>query len=1133
MFRSHTMAGLMAVSLLAVSEAFGQTITTGDVAGVVKDPSGAVVPKATVTLRYTDTNEVRTVATSDAGTYRFSLLKPGDYTISGQATGLKSNTEKFTALIGQVAEIDLTLNVTATVETVEAQAQGTVLQTENANLETSFGTKQIVDLPMAGGDLTTLAMTVPGVRVSVVGGSGNMNANGIPGSSILFTLNGTDVMDPYNNLNNSGASNNLLGANEVAEAAVVLNAYSPQYGRMAGGQVNLIGTAGTNGFHGNAFYNFNAQFLNANDFFNNSNGTPRGRSDSHQFGGKIGGPIRKNKLFFLFDYEAMRYVLPASGVVSLPSPQLQTFALAHVPAASVPLYQDMFNLLKTAPGINRAVPVTNGGGQLQDGNGALGCGTGTFNKTPTGTGGIFGVDTPCAVAFGTNNTQLNTERLFTIRIDYNLNDKQKIFFRFNQDAGLQATGTSPINPAFNAVSNQPQDTGSVNYTYVITPTLVNNFVGSAFWYQAQFGVADFSKTTALMPEAIAIGDGGANGGGFPTIGGATYPYGYPAGRNIGHAQLIDDLAWTKGRHTLKGGISYRYDKVTYSGIAQSAFIGQYNLNDLADFANGQLNYSGTGLGSSFSQAFPKYGAVHFRVPSADFYVSDEWAVTRNLKLTLGMRLEKDGNPSCVENCFAQFNVPFNSPSYQGGASIPYDSTIVTGKSNAFYDLETLIPEPRGSFAWQPFDDGKTVIRGGVGLFSTNFSTSAANAYATQVPNRFVPSGLTFGNIGLATDSTSSASSAASSFQAFESGFMSGLTLAQIRAALGKITFSTPSFTSAPAEYHAPKQVEWSFEIERTINQHNVLALTYVGNHGYNIAESVNANMFTGSAGITRYGGGYAGLSTAAPDARFVTVTQIYTNGINNYDGLTIQFRHSFSYGFTAQLHYTWSHALGTVGYYNPFNIATGYGSLNFDSRHQAGGDFVWTQPHRFQSKVANSLLGGWTVGGKLYLYSGAPFSVTDSKIPSQVNSAGGVLTPLADVLNASAASADCGKVAVNAACLSKTSFATYNTTSGISSPVQTDWGNVAPDSFRGPGYFDIDAQLTRMFKIKERASLTLGVSTYNLLNHPNFANPSGTLSSGAFGTITSTVTPPTSIYGSFQSGTVSGRVAVLTGRFTF
>ena len=258
------------------------------------------------------------------------------------------------------------------------------MQTENANLETNYNSSQVVNLPMAGGDLTTLAMTVPGVRVSVVGGSGNMNANGIPGSSVLFTLNGTAEMDPYNNLNNSGASNNLLGANEVAEVAVVLNAYSAQYGQMAGGQVNIIGASGTNQFHGNLFYNYNWQDLNANSFFNNATDTPRGRSDAHQFGGKVGGPVIRNKLFFFFDDENLRYVLPGTGVISVPSPQLEAYTLAHVPAASVPLYNDYFGLVNGAPGLNRAQLVTNGGGLLQDSHNVLGCGTGTFPGTPTG-----------------------------------------------------------------------------------------------------------------------------------------------------------------------------------------------------------------------------------------------------------------------------------------------------------------------------------------------------------------------------------------------------------------------------------------------------------------------------------------------------------------------------------------------------------------------------------------------------------------------------------------------------------------------------------------------------------------------------------------------------------------------------
>jgi hypothetical protein len=913
---------------------------------------------------------------------------------------------------------------------------------------------------------------------------------------------------------------------------------------MAGAQVNLLGFSGTNQFHGDLFYLFNDQNFNANPFFSNEAGTPRSRADAHNFGGRIGGPILKNKLFFFYDNENLRYVLPATIIASLPSPQLEAYTLAHITSAQAPLYNDMFALINASPEQGKAIPVTNGTGLLQDSHNVMGCGTGTFagtllsatqsfGKPVTLAGGGATTAVPCAVATGVNDTELNTEQQYTIRGDYNISNSQKFFARLENDHGVQATGTSPIAPAFNAISVQPSWQGSVNLTSVITLTIVNNFVGSVLWYSAEFGVADFSQTTKLMPEAIAIGDGGANGGGFPTVGGATYPFGFPAGRNVGHIQFSDDLAWTKGKHTIKVGLAIRDDRYTYSSIAQSAFIGQYNLSDLADFANGKLNFSGTGLGSSFSQSYPQYGALHFRIPAVNYYVSDEWAVTKNLKLTFGLRMEKDLNPTCNENCFVLTNVPFNSPSYQGGLTVPYNTTLQT-KNDLFYNAEGTIVQPRFGAAWSPFGDKKTVIRGGIGLFSTNYTDGIAGTLANQVPNKFAPGGLNFGNIGLATDPTSSAASAQISANAFFNGFAAGQTLTQIRTAVAPATFSTPSISSLPTTYLAPHTLEWSFEIERAINTHNVFTIGYTGNHGYDLAETVNANAFTGSTGITRYGGGFGGLPTAAPDARFVTVTQYYNNGVSNYDAMTIQYRHTFSYGLTAQLHYTWSHALGTIAYENPLNLEGSYGNLGFDNRHQLAGDFVWVQPYKLQNRWANELVRGWIVSSKLYLYSGAPFSVTDSKIPAQINSAGGILTPLADLLTPSAIGANCGRpAAVTGACLTTSEFQTYATTSGVATPVQTGWGNISPNSFYGPGYFDIDTQVSRDIHLKERMTLNLGIQAYNLLNHANFANPSGSLSSGAFGTITSTVGPPTSIYGTGQGSSVSGRLMVLQGRFTF
>ncbi len=291
---------------------------------------------------------------------------------------------------------------------------------------------------MAGGDLTTLAMTVPGVRVSVKGGSGqgNMNANGVPGAAILYTLNGADVMDPYLNLNNSGASNNLLGANEIAEAAVILNAFSAQYGRMAGGQENLIGKSGANAFHGNLVYNYNDAIFNANDWFRNQSGLPRDRAVANEYGGSVSGPVIKNKVFFFFDAEGLRYALPASSNVVLPSKPFQQYILSQINANALPYYQAAFTLMNNAPGYNLAQPVTTGTLPTQDSSGNLGCQTkGTFktkNVTAPG-GGIFGQTVSCAVAFLSANNQLNTEDLMIARGDYNINEKHKMNFRYQYD----------------------------------------------------------------------------------------------------------------------------------------------------------------------------------------------------------------------------------------------------------------------------------------------------------------------------------------------------------------------------------------------------------------------------------------------------------------------------------------------------------------------------------------------------------------------------------------------------------------------------------------------------------------------------------------------------------------------------
>ena len=231
-------AGIAVVLALAgAPAAWGQNMTSGDIVGVVSDASGAVVPGAKVTVKSVATNETRSATTGTTGEYRFSLLQPGDYEVTGEAASLKSKTERFTLVVGQAATVNLTMEVQGATQVVEVQATAEILHLQNSELNTGFDTIQMTNLPANGGDLTTVAFTVPGILVLPGGGAaGNFNVQGIPGASALYTLNGADDMDPYLNINNSGASNNTLGSNEVGEASVVLNAFGAEYGRMAGAQ---------------------------------------------------------------------------------------------------------------------------------------------------------------------------------------------------------------------------------------------------------------------------------------------------------------------------------------------------------------------------------------------------------------------------------------------------------------------------------------------------------------------------------------------------------------------------------------------------------------------------------------------------------------------------------------------------------------------------------------------------------------------------------------------------------------------------------------------------------------------------------------------------------------------------------
>ena len=594
--------------------------------------------------------------------------------------------------------------------------------------------------------------------------------------------------------------------------------------------------------------------------------------------------------------------------------------------------------------------------------------------------GQFGITVPCTYAFGANASEQNAESLFTTRVDYNLTDKQKLSFRYNYDWGLQATGPSFISPVLNELSNQPADSGQLTYTFVITPTLVNNFIGSGSWYQAQFGYGTCRKRlrSCRISSTSRTPDGQASGSRRTFRRAATW-----ARRS----------SWTTSPGPKEGTRSRR---ASITGITRSptlptmkaAFLGRYTFADLTDFTDAQIN--ATGLGDSFGQSFPNLYQVHLRLNSLGAYVQDEWKVRNNLTLTLAFRIEHDGNPSCMEDCFARMNQQFGTAGYVGGANVPYDQTITTGLHTLYQSLESVIPEPRFGFAWSPFGQGKTVIRGGIGLFADLFAASVASSVFRNAPSVFSPS-VTFGEAGLATDPASSAYAAAAAASAFRTGFSAGDTLAQLQASLGKIPFAAPSYYSPPNNFVAPKVTEWSLSIEHPITQHNVLAVTYNGNHGFDNSLSngySNAFLLLTNGTNKYYGTSFAGLPTASPDPRFLTVTHILTQGYSDYDALTVQLRHAFSHALQGQIGYTWSHALGLTAVDNPYNLAFGYGNLSIDRRSAVVSDLIWQEP-KFGNKYLNFVAGGWNFGGKMVIFTGTPFSSSDSKINAQINSGGG------------------------------------------------------------------------------------------------------------------------------------------------
>jgi len=1099
---------VLVIALLMTPSLVAQSLVSGDLTGTITDPSGAVVPNATVTLKNSGTGQTRTTTTNNSGAYRFSLLQPGSYTVSATASGFSKAETTAMINIGQATVADVKLAVGTSSQTVEVTSAVPLVQADTADLSTNFDQNVVANSPNGGNDLTYIAQTAPGINMNTGMGYGNFNTAGLPATSNVFTMNGENQMDPYLNLNNSGATNLMLGKNAVQEATVTTNAYGGQFGQQAGAQVSYVTKSGTNAYHGNANYWWTGRAMDANNWF-------AGQADPYQktpfnnnnaWAASLGGPIKKDKLFFFADWEGERYIVPTSSVIRIPTTQFATATLANLALtdpASIPLYTNMFNLYQGAAarwGIN-----TNASNLPTNQNGA-GNGGGCLD---------LALSVPCFTSGLSSPALPAKEWILTGRVDYNLSDKDHLFWSVSADHGTQATYPDPINSAFSAASYQPQYNGQGQWTHSFGSNATNQFVYAGSYYRAIFTQANAAPTFPAWVDLGAVL-------GYTDM--AHIESVFPQGRNVTQYQFVDDFSVTKGAHNLKFGANFRrYDITDYVFSEFSPAFGSGPL--YVPFTLGDVYSGGTDGLNEFISNYPNRGTYPVALWGIGLYAQDEWRVNKSLKITLALRAEKNSNPVCQLNCASLFTGPFNSIS--NDPNTPYNTMINAGLHQIFPSVDAIDFAPRFGFTWAPGGSDKTVVRGGFGIFYDAFPAVLGDSFMTNLPT-VVP--LTQFGVPWANQTTPTTSPwviGQTTANQIVGGFGSGASFNSLSTA--NPLFTSPAFNNMAGQFNVPRYQEWSLQLEQQLDSKSSVNLAYVGNHGiHEVVPNYPNAALPGVAGFP---------SSPANPLNYSTVLEYYTGGVSNDSQLTASYQRRLTYGFTISASYTWAHALdeisngGNLPYstssqvyqLNPLNLRANYGNADYDIRSSFNAQYVWNTPWKFGNKYVNGAFGGWTLSQNFFARSGLPLTVTDGNAGPGNYAGGGVLP--AQVVGVG--QTGCGPYLLT--CFNPSGFESVVAGAGGTGV----YSNQLRNQFRGPGFFDSDFSINKNFKLTERIAFGVGANFFNVFNHPNFAQPNNTFGSGSFGVISAQTSPPTTPFGAFIAGLPANRIIQLQGKIVF
>ncbi len=1130
-----------------------QTITTGELSGVVTDPSGAVVPSVSLELKNLDEGSVGSTKTNSSGTYQFSYLKPGNYRVMASVAGFESQQKTVQVALGASATANFHLTLGTSSTTIEVTTVAAAIETEDANLTTNYDAKQVTLLPNPGNDLSMVAATSPGAVVNTAGGAatggGNFEVNGLPATSNLFTLDGSNDNDPYFNVNNSGATNLTLGLNDISESTVVANGYSGAYGGLAGANVNFVTKSGTNVFHGNAIEWWNGNILNANNYFRNqlnaiagSDVYPRPFVNDNQFAGSIGGPIKKDKAFFFFDVEGLNLAIPSPEPLSVPTPSFEAAVINNLSATglaqSVPFYNTLFGLYNR---VSQAGAKQLGPGTDPANGAATGGGCDDISPSTQAAFAAF-ASAPCAVSTVAALGAHTDDHLYVWKFDMNMGSADKVFVRVEKEHGLQATYTDGIDPAFNVLSDQPQWQSQVGETHVFGSDKVNDFKASQLWYSAGFAMQNPTAAAGALPTGIGTGTEtlAINDGSLSALNGLNYAM--SQGRNISQYQFVDDFSWIRGRHNFKIGANFRRDNVSDQNFVLTTPL--VLPLTLANFATGGTG----GAGDAIVQAFPLHKEVPIALYQLGLYAADDVKVNNDLKLTLSLRADHLSNPVCQVNCFQRL-----APGAFGDSSAPVNTAILASQHQAFPSVTNIAWQPKIGFAWSPKGSQKTVVRGGVGVFADAIPTGAIDSFLQNAPldpqfslgGGFLSPAQTGAVNGVSSSVFQIAQAANASFRA---NFASG-------GAVTPFSFYNATAIKVPIYY------KFSLEVQEALGWHTTLNVLYVGNHGSHEEFSnlaLNAYCCNANDGPLAGLPSFANLPTVEPDPRFGVVSQAADIANSNYDGLTASLNHSFFGGFQFQASYTWSHALDEIsnnslspfgtnspGSYadpvspqNPFNAAQNYGNADYDIRQNFIMNYVWDDGFRHLTHWGpNALVKGWTFSGTIFAHSGLPFTVVSSNVTGDLeNTNYGVAPPTGNqyiFANQIGRAVSCGASAATVNAAGNAAFPCA-TAAQFPDPTNT-YGDERRNQNIGPRYFDSDFAIEKGFGLPkwESAQFSLGARFFNLFNHPDFFFPVMNRDSSSFGQVLKTVSTPTSIYGSGLGADASPRCIQIQAKLTF